>query len=470
MSYYSPKGEPSGELWQEELEGEYFFSNNTESEIYNHTGTKYGFFLDRMTKKILYLSREGLLENYDLELWRKSIQTKSSMYFLGLQDITNLSGSFSRRSLFIFASNGELILHYRTTDITALMIKDYVKMNLAKFLSDKNETIDSIKILAADGDFNAQTYIPNEKFSDEKLNSYGFHLILESQNTNSFINEAKSSNAFSTLNKLKKKLKLLNPIAIISGFMRYFHSIPDLWERITSNLSLLSLDLNLMNEQRVFELNIAEKEFLISDESLIKLKDESCIILRGEKLERVYVSNIDFELREIKDFSKTYNLKINSSDSSESKKLFLKSNSSLSLIQYDEMKHSSNIVKLELTQNAKAKFTDTSSSKKIILDFKQSNFSDDKNILTDLAKSLFGFDSNNKVTSFYGERVHPITGELSFHHGIDFNAYDKQIIFAPLNCKTIEEGFNDKYGYFLVVEAINIYNEESAKLNILLVM
>jgi hypothetical protein len=97
LSYYSPEGEASGELWHDfkknasgtfqGLTEEYFFTNNTESNIYNHGGRKYGFYISQDDLSIRYLEREGELDESQLNAWREEIKEKSLLYFLGLQHV-----------------------------------------------------------------------------------------------------------------------------------------------------------------------------------------------------------------------------------------------------------------------------------------------------------------------------------------------------------------------------------------------
>lgn len=55
------------------------------------------------------------------------------------------------------------------------------------------------------------------------------------------------------------------------------------------------------------------------------------------------------------------------------------------------------------------------------------------------------------VTSPYGMRTHPITGEYKLHTGTDFSAGCGTAITAPLGGRVIEAGWNDAYGWRTVV-------------------
>ncbi len=49
-------------------------------------------------------------------------------------------------------------MHYRTTEIGASHISDYIKIRLNDYLERIGENFSDIKILLADGDHNAQTH------------------------------------------------------------------------------------------------------------------------------------------------------------------------------------------------------------------------------------------------------------------------------------------------------------------------
>lgn len=56
------------------------------------------------------------------------------------------------------------------------------------------------------------------------------------------------------------------------------------------------------------------------------------------------------------------------------------------------------------------------------------------------------------VTSFFGYREHPITGNLDFHTGVDIAAVEGTVINLAYSGKVIEVGSDDIYGNYIVVE------------------
>lgn len=56
------------------------------------------------------------------------------------------------------------------------------------------------------------------------------------------------------------------------------------------------------------------------------------------------------------------------------------------------------------------------------------------------------------VTSFYGAREHPITGEADFHTGVDIAAAEGTPIQAVLPGRVVEAGWSDGYGNRIVLE------------------
>ena len=55
-----------------------------------------------------------------------------------------------------------------------------------------------------------------------------------------------------------------------------------------------------------------------------------------------------------------------------------------------------------------------------------------------------------KITSDYGNRIHPITGKKSFHKGIDFRArYDS--VYTIASGQIISSGYDKLLGYFVKI-------------------
>lgn len=56
-----------------------------------------------------------------------------------------------------------------------------------------------------------------------------------------------------------------------------------------------------------------------------------------------------------------------------------------------------------------------------------------------------------EITQTFGKRVHPITGEETFHTGIDFSATEGTPVLAGIDGKVIDEGFDNEYGNYVIV-------------------
>ena len=461
LSYYSSEGEASGELWHDLCSQEYFFTNNTESNIYNHSGRKYGFYISQDDLSIRYLEREGELDESQLNAWRKEIKEKSLLYFLGLQYVESVHGSYSRRSAFIFNSENKLIMHYRTTEIGASHISDYIRIRLNDHLERMGENFSNIKILLADGDHNAQTHIPDEAFSDERLNSYGFHFILRPFTHRASFPLAKTENITETsspqifqdttargvvssklVKDFKKKLTLLNPSSILSGFWRYKNNPQELFTRIKNNLSILNLSDEIKSGRREFELkpdnfdlnihtnkqseNLQVGNFLLNKKNLENFPHKALINLITEPDIAIHIEDFKINLKEIYKGYSTYVL----DEEGGEKRLYLK-------------------IRKKIT-------TLNTTSDDSPLHRKETEFQ--------LAKLLFGFDSNHKLTSAYGLRDrHPVTGEAKFHHGIDYNALHGQTIYAPIDLKICQSNFNKELGNYIITEVLN---ETAAQLHL----
>jgi murein DD-endopeptidase MepM/ murein hydrolase activator NlpD len=527
LSYYSPEGEASGELWHDLCSQEYFFTNNTDSNIYNHSGRKYGFYISQDDLSIRYLEREGELDESQLNAWRKEIKEKSLLYFLGLQHVESVHGSYSRRSAFIFNSENKLIMHYRTTDIGASHISDYIRIRLNDHLERINESFSNIKILLADGDHNAQTYLPDEAFSDERLNSYGFHFILRPFTHRASLSVAKTENTTETKSQggfkssklvkdLKKKLTLLKPSSILSGFWRYKNNPQELFTRIKNNISILSLNSEGDSGKREFEFrlddlnlnirtnnqskNLQARNFLLNKKNLENFPDKSLINLNTEPLPEkefvllnsvsnlptvIYIKDFKINLKEIyKDYS-TYVLDEQCSE----KRLYLKTTKNIKILDA-EPEAVSNIKEVmknfifhyglsgkEVNIEEKSGQKQGKNNSHLRFDtqtiypaaFYQSTLDGHQRKETEfsLAKLLFGFDTNHKLTSPYGLRSrHPVTGEAKFHHGIDYNALREQTIYAPLDLKICQSNFNTELGNYLIAEVLNLQTSTAHELQL----
>ena len=555
LSYYSSEGEASGELWYDftkntsgtfqGLAEEYFFTNNTDSNIYNHSGRKYGFYISQDDLSIRYLEREGELDESQLSAWREEIKEKSLLYFLGLQHVESVHGSYSRRSIFIFNSENKLIMHYRTTEIGASHISDYIRIRLNDHLERIGENFSNIKILLADGDHNAQTHIPEEAFSDERLNSYGFHFILRPFTDRTSLPVAKTKNITETkpqgvfkssklVKDLKKKLALLNPTSILSGFWRYKNNSQELFTRIKNNISILSLNSEGDSGKREFEFrlnnenvgiegckrsddfnlstskqskNLQARDFLLNKKNLENFPHKSLINLITEpftekefallsstsnSLTVVYIKDFKIHLKEIYKGYSTYVLdeqyherilaEVNQDgihkQSQNKKRLYLKTTKNIKILNAESKAVS--MIKDELTifnteersgQKQEKNNSHLRFDTQIIYpaEFYQSTLDGHQRKETEfqLAKLLFGFDTNHKLTSPYGLRSrHPITGETMFHHGVDYNALREQTIYAPLDLKICQSNYNKELGNYLIAEVLNSQTSTAPELQL----
>ncbi|MFM7458687.1 MAG: M23 family metallopeptidase [bacterium] len=599
LSYYSPEGEASGELWYDftkntsgtfqGLAEEYFFTNNTDSNIYNHSGRKYGFYISQDDLSIRYLEREGALDESQLSAWREEIKEKSLLYFLGLQHVESVHGSYSRRSAFIFNSKNELIMHYRTTEIGASHISDYIRIRLNNHLERIGENFSNIKILLADGDHNAQTYIPHEAFSDERLNSYGFHFILrpvskrvsspliktedtaEAGSNSSALNlfvQLQSQNAeglaaSKLVKDLKKKLFLLNPLSILSGFWRYKSNPQELFTRIKNNISILSLNNEAKSGKREFEFRLDElnlhknnqsknlqvRDFLLNKKNLENFPHKSLINLITEPFTEkgfaqanpvpsspilIYIKDFRINLKEIYKGYSTYILdegtvaertssrsrrtndrsvlgvhedheddenaeigvwqqcheeyqerilaELNQDEihkqSQNKKRLYLKTRKNIKVLNTEPeafLDIKDELIILNIEEKNQLKQEKNNSHLKFDTEiiypkaFCESSLDENQRKETEflLAKLLFGFDTNHKLSSPYGLRSeHPITGETKFHHGVDYNALREQIIYAPLDLKICQGNYNKELGNYLIAEVLNLETSTARELQL----
>jgi len=71
-----------------------------------------------------------------------------------------------------------------------------------------------------------------------------------------------------------------------------------------------------------------------------------------------------------------------------------------------------------------------------------------------MAKSnllVYPTKSIRRISSFYGDRIHPITKKSQFHNGIDIPALPKTPIYAPINATVVVNNYNDLGGHQLVI-------------------
>ena len=57
-----------------------------------------------------------------------------------------------------------------------------------------------------------------------------------------------------------------------------------------------------------------------------------------------------------------------------------------------------------------------------------------------------------RISSYYGYRIHPISGENALHNGIDISAAEGTEVYAGLTGKVTTSSYNDSYGNYVVIE------------------
>jgi murein DD-endopeptidase MepM/ murein hydrolase activator NlpD len=60
--------------------------------------------------------------------------------------------------------------------------------------------------------------------------------------------------------------------------------------------------------------------------------------------------------------------------------------------------------------------------------------------------------SNQKITSSFGFRIHPVTGEIKKHRGTDIRATRRQKIYAAADGEVIEVGYQDFLGNYIKIK------------------
>lgn len=72
---------------------------------------------------------------------------------------------------------------------------------------------------------------------------------------------------------------------------------------------------------------------------------------------------------------------------------------------------------------------------------------------------------NIAISSKFGNRIHPVTGEYKFHNGIDLPVPENTPVFAPLNGTVDKVLTNDVGGVQLIIQHDNGYRTGYAHLN-----
>ena len=69
------------------------------------------------------------------------------------------------------------------------------------------------------------------------------------------------------------------------------------------------------------------------------------------------------------------------------------------------------------------------------------------------------------VSSYYGYRIHPITGENQLHNGMDIAAPEGTPVMAGLTGRVTSASYNDSYGNYVILEDSDGYEIRYAHLN-----
>lgn len=83
--------------------------------------------------------------------------------------------------------------------------------------------------------------------------------------------------------------------------------------------------------------------------------------------------------------------------------------------------------------------------------------------------SPFEFDWRQNISSPFGYRVHPISGDLKFHSGVDIAASGGTPIHSCMNGTVVSAGWSDSYGYNVVIQNSTGYRTKYAHCSKLLV-
>ncbi|WP_340230194.1 M23 family metallopeptidase, partial [Emticicia oligotrophica] len=66
-------------------------------------------------------------------------------------------------------------------------------------------------------------------------------------------------------------------------------------------------------------------------------------------------------------------------------------------------------------------------------------------------------NQNHFVTSFFGNRVHPVSGKSHFHSAIDISAKEHEPVFATADGIIIESRYDTYLGNYIIIEHPNGY-------------
>lgn len=60
--------------------------------------------------------------------------------------------------------------------------------------------------------------------------------------------------------------------------------------------------------------------------------------------------------------------------------------------------------------------------------------------------------ANGGYTSLFGWRTHPLTGQETFHDGVDISAAENSDVLAFADGKILAANWEDSYGYYIKIE------------------
>ncbi len=64
----------------------------------------------------------------------------------------------------------------------------------------------------------------------------------------------------------------------------------------------------------------------------------------------------------------------------------------------------------------------------------------------------YGVVHGTRISSYYGYRIHPITGKRRFHDGLDIAAPHGNSVYAYTDGRVVEAGWNNGYGYCILID------------------
>lgn len=65
--------------------------------------------------------------------------------------------------------------------------------------------------------------------------------------------------------------------------------------------------------------------------------------------------------------------------------------------------------------------------------------------------------NGNSITSFFGKRIHPVTGKYDFHAALDISANEFEDVFATARGMVIRSAFDNYLGNYIQIEHPNGY-------------